>query len=196
MRLAAPILASSLCAVVACTSPEADPPASAEATTASDPSRPLPSPFPEIVARINGEPIRFAQIVPLARRELDRLPEDERAAGRPAAVRRALERYIDRELLFQEAQSRGLTVDPRRVEWAYDQARREFPAEADWEAFLAEEGLDPPSLRTEIRIQQMVEALLEKEAAASGGGEGQDLERLAQELAGRLRAHARVENYL
>jgi hypothetical protein len=197
MKLTTPMLASVLCAVVACTAHEADQPEStAEATASSDPSRPLPSPFPEVVARINGQPIRFIQIVPLARRELASLPEENRAAGRPAAVRRALERYIDRELLFQEAQARGLTVDQRRVEWAYDQARQEFTDDSEWEAFLAEEGLDPGSLRTEIRIQQMVGALLEAEAASSGTGEVKSLERVASELATRLRASARIESYL
>jgi hypothetical protein len=194
MRLATLILVISLCAVGACSGPEAV--SSARAVASSDPSRPLPSPFPDVVARIDGRPIRFAQIVPLARRELASLPEEERAAGRPAAVRRALEHYIDRELLFQEAQSRGLTVDPRRVQWAYDQARQEFPNDADWEEFLAEEGLDPQSLRTEIRIQQMVEALLQDEAAASGAGEEGDLEGVAEKLVRRLRARARIENDL
>jgi hypothetical protein len=116
--------------------------------------------------------------------------------GRPAAVRRALERYIDRELLFQEARARGFTVDERRLAWAYDQARQEYPDDAEWEAFLAEEGMDPQALRTEIRIQKTVGALLEAEARQAGVSDGDRREKLADTLARRLRQSARIEVFL
>jgi hypothetical protein len=119
-----------------------------------------------VVARLNGEPIRFAQIVPLARRELDADEEGHEESGRNRAVRRALERYIDRELLFQEARSRGIRPDQQSLDWAYDQARKEHPDDEAWEDFLAESGLDPRSFKTEMRIEHTVSALLEAEAGA------------------------------
>jgi hypothetical protein len=196
MRPATLVLVCGLCVVGACSGPESAPAPSAEATASPDPSRPLPSPFPDVVARINGQPIRFAQIVPLAREELEKLPNEEQEAGRPAAVRRALERYIDRELLFQEAQARGFTVDERRVAWAYDQTRQEYPDDEEWKAFLAEEGLDPQALKAEIRIQYMVGALLRAEAARAGVSDEAGREKLADELTRRLRARARIEVYV
>jgi hypothetical protein len=123
----------------------------------------------EVVARVNGEPIRFAQIVPMARREMESDPEAVGESGRNRAVRRALERYIDRELLFQEARARGIAADQRNLEWTYDQARQEHADDEAWEAFLAEEGLDPQAFRTEMRIQHTVSALLEAERGAPTG---------------------------
>jgi hypothetical protein len=196
MRPLSLLLLSGLVALGGCSAPEADTGPSAEVTATPDPGRPLPSPFPDVVARVNGEPIRFAQIVPLARQEMARLSNDEQAAGRPAAVRRALERYIDRELLFQEARARGFTVDERRLAWAYDQARQEYPDDEEWEAFLAEEGLDPQALRTEIRIQQTVGALLEAEAEQAGVTDEADREKLADRLTRRLRQRARTEVFI
>jgi hypothetical protein len=197
MRITTLLLVSGLCLVGACSGPERDQGPSAEATPAEDPSRPLPSPFPDVVARINGQPIRFAQIVPLAREALSHLSNEEQEAGRPAAVRQALQRYIDRELLFQEAQARGLSVDERRLEWTYDQTRQEYPDDQEWEALLAEEGMDPQALRAEIRVQHMVGALLDDEAARAGIGDGkEERERLADELARRLRARARIEIFI
>jgi hypothetical protein len=122
--------------------------------------------MPEVVARLNGEPIRFAQIVPLARREIDADDEGHEESGRNRAVRRALERYIDRELLFQEARSRGIRPDQRALDWAYDQARKEHPDDRAWESFLAESALDPRSFKTEMRIEHTVSALLDAEAGA------------------------------
>jgi hypothetical protein len=130
----------------------------------ADPARPLPSPVPEVVARIDGQPILFAQIVPMAQREMEANQEEEGGSHRNRAVRRALERYIDRELLFQEARSRGISPDQRALDRAYDQARQDHPDDEEWKAFLAEAGLNPRSFKTEMRIQHTVSALLETEA--------------------------------
>jgi hypothetical protein len=155
-----------LATVVACSQPEAPRPTASASSSSLDPSRPLPSPLPEVVARLNGEPIRFAQIVPLARQEIDADEEGHKESGRDRAVRRALERYIDRELLFQEARSRGIRPDQQALDWAYDQARKEYLDDQAWEAFLAESGLDSRSFKTEMRIESTVRALLEAEAGA------------------------------
>ncbi len=164
MRAAWVLLASLPTLLVACSRPET-PLATASPTPAStDPARPLPSPLPEVVARVDGQPILFAQIIPMARREMDANDGEEGERGRNRAVRRALQRYIDRELLFQEARSRGIRADQRALDRAYDQARRDYPDDGAWKAFLAEAALDPQSVRTELRIQHTVSALLEAEA--------------------------------
>ena len=172
MRLASLLLASILTVLVACSRPETGSAVTASPSPAStDPARPLPSPFPDVVARVDGQPIRFAQIVPMARREMANLPEEERESSRPVAVRRALERYIDRELLFQEARSRGISADQRALDHSYDRARLEHPGEEEWVAFLAEEGLDPQSFRMEMRIQHTVSGLLQAETGGAPVGD-------------------------
>jgi predicted transcriptional regulator len=115
------------------------------------------------VARLNGQPIHLAQIVPIAKAALERLPLNERDGQRPLMLRQALSQYIERELLFQEAVARGIEADARAVGWAYDQARREHRDEKDWEDFLAQRGMDPRSFRTELRVQKTVDALLDEE---------------------------------
>jgi len=133
------------------------------ASAAHDPARPLPSPVPEIVARVNGEPIHLSQILPLAKADLDKVHVSERDAHRPVAVRHALQRYIDRELLLQEALAHGIKADTRQVDWAYDQARREYPDDQAWRDHLAAEGFDQDSFKAELRIQHTVSALLQRE---------------------------------
>lgn len=138
--------------------------AASSSAAAEDPARPLPSPIPDVVARVNGQPVYIAQIVPLAKAELDRVPATERERQQPKVLRHALSQYVDRELLFQEAVARGIKAQTRDVEWAYDQARKEHRNDQDWAEFLAKQGLDVQSFRAELRIQHTVAALVEEEA--------------------------------
>jgi hypothetical protein len=133
------------------------------AAATPDPSRPLPLPLPEVVARVNGQQIRIRQILPLAKAALDKASVAERERRKPEAIRQALDGYVSRELLLQEALARGIAADAKTVEWSYDQLRRDHPQEAEWAAFLAGQGMDPQELKAELRIQATVAALLERE---------------------------------
>jgi hypothetical protein len=128
-----------------------------------DPSRPLPLPIPEVVALVNGQEIRVRQILPLARAALDKVPPAERDKRKPEVVRKALDDYVTRELLLQEALARGIAPDTRDVDWSHDQLRREHAADDAWATFLAGQGLNPQSLKSELRIQHTVAALVARE---------------------------------
>jgi peptidyl-prolyl cis-trans isomerase C len=188
-------------ALAGCSRPPGGP-AGSPSGAALDPARPLPSPVPEVVARVNGQPVRIQQILPLAKTELDRLPNDERDAKKPEVVRRALQQYVDRELLLQEALARGVQADSREVDWAYDQLRREHPDDRAWADFLARQGLDAQSLRAELRVQRTVAAMLDQELEKTLGGEADETVRqqkqaqVQEALLARLRAKARIELFL
>jgi hypothetical protein len=160
---AAPALV--LLVLAGCSRPAASPGPSALPTAdALDLERPLPSPVPEVVARVNGVAISIAQILPMARAALDRVPLPERDKRMPGILRRSLREYVDRELLMQEALARGVEADSREVELAYDQMHQAHADEAEWTEFLAGRAMDPQSLRSELRVQHTVTALLAEEA--------------------------------
>jgi hypothetical protein len=191
MLKARAVLVFAALALAACSRP-AGGPAAAASPASVDPGRPLPSPIPEVVARVNGEPIRIHQILPMAKAELDRVSVADREGKAPEVLRRALQRYVDRELLLQEALARGVAADSRDVEWAYDQMRREHADEAAWEEFLLGQGLNPQSLRAELRSQRAVAALIEQEMQSTSATEAGAREALLA----RLRAKARIELFL
>lgn len=126
-------------------------------------SRPLPRPLPDVIARVNGQPVRVEQVMPMVKKDLDQQTEEDMERLKPLVLRRALLKYCDRELLVQEALARGLSADTRRVDWAYDQARGEHPDDAEWAQFLKGQGLDPQRFRMELRVQQTVAALVDAE---------------------------------
>jgi len=136
---------------------------SAPGAPTPDPARPLPLPLPDVVARVNGQEIRIRQILPLAKAALDKLSLAERDERKPEIVRQALDTYLTRELLLQEALARGIAADTRDVEWSYDQMRREHAGDAEWASFLSEQGMDPQAFKAELRIQHTVAALLARE---------------------------------
>jgi hypothetical protein len=117
-----------------------------------------------VLARVNGRPIRLAEVVPLVRDELRRFIPTQRDEKTPLVMRRALRRYIDQELLLQEALARGIEADTRTVEWEYDQARREHPNEESWIEFLAQLGFEPQSFKAALRVRHTVAALIRQEA--------------------------------
>ncbi len=134
-------------------------------------SRPLPTPVPEVVAFVNGQPVRVEQVVPLAKKELDGRRAEEIEKRKPLALRRALLRYVDRELLVQEAIARGVSADARKLEWAYDQIRGEYPDEERWREHLSADGLTPDRFRTELRLQMTVAALVDSELLKAAVGD-------------------------
>ncbi|HEY7921791.1 MAG TPA: SurA N-terminal domain-containing protein [Vicinamibacteria bacterium] len=139
-------------------------PSAAAALASPDPSRPLPLPLPDVVARVNGQPVRIQQILPIAKSALDKWKGAEREQHKPEALRGALQHYVDRELLLQEALSRGVQADTRQVDWNYDQLRREHKDDESWAQFLLEQGSDPQSFKAELRAQHTIAALLADES--------------------------------
>ena len=125
-----------------------------------DPNRPLPDPLPDVVARVNGQPIHLAEVIPLLRDELRKFLPGERDEKTPLTLRRALFRYIDQELLVQEALARGVEADTRAIEKDYDRARQDYPDDEEWREHLASLGFDNQSFKAALRIRHTVQAMV------------------------------------
>jgi len=123
---------------------------------------PLPSPVPDVVARVNGQPIYLRQIVGLAREALGK--SEDREKEKPGALRQTMHQYIVRELLLQEAQARNLAADPRQLEETYNGLRVKYRDEKAWTDYLANQGHSPQSFKEELRVQQTVQALVSEES--------------------------------
>jgi hypothetical protein len=112
------------------------------------------------VARVNGQPIHLAEVVPLLRDELRKYLPGQRAEKTPLTLRRALYRYIDQELLVQEALARGVEADTRAIEKDYDRVRQDYPDEDEWRDHLASLGFDNQSFKAALRIRHTVQAMV------------------------------------
>jgi parvulin-like peptidyl-prolyl isomerase len=149
-----------LLATTACSSPKSGGSPEPAAAPSGSP-RPLPSPLPRVAATVNGQPILSSLVTLFLKKTRGAVAIDER----PAAYRKALEQCIDRELLFEDALSRGLIPDDRAVQRAFDEAHVKHPDDQSWNAFLREQALTADGFRAEIRTEQTVAALLRQEAS-------------------------------
>jgi peptidyl-prolyl cis-trans isomerase C len=131
--------------------------------TEAELAKPLPSPIPDPVAVVNGQPITLRKVALAARQGAgpDGIGDEER----PRRLRDAMYKLITRELLFQEATARGVVPDERAIEQAYNEARLPFRDDAAWAQALSEQGFDPQAFRQELRVQHTVGALLAQEGA-------------------------------
>lgn len=150
-------------ACAACAGGPPSPTPAPEALTEAQKLRPLPSPLPLVAGRVNGQEISIRNIAIRVHEsiELGKVSESRRNA----LFREALDEEIRRELLFQEAQRRGITADTRAVQAAYDRLRGHYPDEKAWKDFLRSRSLDDDAYRLELRIRFTAEALLAAEAA-------------------------------
>jgi peptidyl-prolyl cis-trans isomerase C len=151
-------------ACAACAGGPPRPTPAPESLTEAQKMRPLPSPLPLVAARVNGQEISIRNVAIRVHEsiELGKVSESRRNA----LFREALDAEVDRELLFQEAQRRGITADTVAVQRAYDRLRGHYPDETAWKNFLGSRSLDDDTYRLELRIRHTAEAMLAAEAAS------------------------------
>jgi hypothetical protein len=147
----------------ACAGGPPSPTPAPEAVTEAQKLRPLPSPLPLVAARVNGQEISIRNVAIRVHESIELGKVDQ--ARRNALFREALDEEIRRELLFQEAQARGVTAETKAVQQAYDQLRGHYPNDEEWKAFLKSRSLDDDLYRVELRIRFTAEAMLAAESA-------------------------------
>jgi parvulin-like peptidyl-prolyl isomerase len=119
---------------------------------------PLPSPLPAVAAQVNGQPVPTRNVRLAAEQAIARGAVE--ANDRVFAYRQATRNLIDRELMFQEATRRQLTVDAQALQKATDQARVGYKDDGAWKQFLAQQGMDEQAFLAELRVQHLVQALM------------------------------------
>lgn len=132
--------------------------------------RPAAALEPGVVARVNGAPITAQR---LERFFEDRLAEKGRAVASirsPAAYaalrREALDRLVDAEVLWQEAQRAGLLATRAEVEAALAEVRAGFTRPGAFERRLERGGFDEETYREHLRRQVSIRKLVQRDVVA------------------------------
>ncbi|MBI4776480.1 MAG: SurA N-terminal domain-containing protein [Deltaproteobacteria bacterium] len=117
-------------------------------------------PDPEVVCRVNGDPVTRNELQrmlddALARRRL----QQEIDVGEPGSKeieRPALQKLVHRRLLLQEADRRNLTVTEKELEHALKILRSRFQDLRGFGEWMKERGLDDQSLFDMVRAQVLM----------------------------------------
>ena len=74
-----------------------------------------------------------------------------------------LESLIDRELLFQESQKKGIEITPESVTQQLADVKKRFPNEAEFKKVLAENNLTESKLKTDLKRELAIQQVIQKE---------------------------------
>jgi peptidyl-prolyl cis-trans isomerase C len=126
----------------------------------------MPGQLPEVLARVNGEPVR--------RSDFDRLIKNIEAGSGPIPVqkrdevlRHALDQLITYTVMTQEARTRNLSVSDAEIEQRLTQMRSQFPKEEDFRKALAARNTSVEQLRTDARVDLTIGKMMEAEIAGA-----------------------------
>lgn len=150
-------------------------PVAADAPPA-EPAKPVPDVLPEVVARVNGQPI--------AKTELERAIRnlELNAGGNIPAERRAeiyrgvLDQLIDVKLLEQEAAARNIKATDAEVNQGLTEMKAQAPDQATFDKALTARQMTEADLRNEARQRLTVDKLLVAEVEPKAAVGPSDIE--------------------
>jgi peptidyl-prolyl cis-trans isomerase C len=127
----------------------------------------MPAELPEVLARVNGEDVKKA--------DLDRLVKNmELSANQPIPpdrrdeiLRRALDQLVTYTVLSQETRTRKVTVTDAEIDGNLKQMQSQFPNEGEFKKALEARGMTLEKLRADARIDMSINKMMEAEVANS-----------------------------
>lgn len=133
------------------------------------PPKPVPATLPNIVARVNGQPVMKAdvdrQIKQLELQAGRSVPPEQR----DAVYRGVIDQLVTVEVLLQETKNRKIAVSEAEAKAASDQKLKELraqvPDQATFNKAMAERNMTVAKLRSDIRNDMLISRLLEGEMA-------------------------------
>ena len=135
-------------------------PAAAPDAPPAEPAKPVPDVLPDIVARVNGQPIAKGELERAIRNlELNaggNIPPERRAE----IIRGVLDQLIDVKLLEQEAAARNIKATDAEVNQGLTEMKAQAPDQATFDKALVARQMTEADLRNEARQRLTVDKLL------------------------------------
>ncbi|MGE0083172.1 MAG: peptidylprolyl isomerase [Desulfococcaceae bacterium] len=77
-----------------------------------------------------------------------------------------LDNLINRELLYQEAEKKGIKADEEKIEARFAEVKKSAPTEADFQKMLTEMGVSEADIKTEIRRSFVIQEFIDSQITA------------------------------
>jgi peptidyl-prolyl cis-trans isomerase C len=127
----------------------------------------MPATLPEVLARVNGEAVKKA--------DLDRLVKNmELSANQPIPadrrdeiLRQALDQLVTYTVLQQETRARKVTVTDAEIDGNLKQMQSQFPNPQEFSKALAARGMTLDKLRSDARVDMSINKMMEQEVAST-----------------------------
>jgi peptidyl-prolyl cis-trans isomerase C len=126
------------------------------------PPKPVPAQLPDVVARVNGKDVSKADFERLVRNvELGRGPIP--AERRDEVLRAVLEQLITYNVLKQEAETRGVTINAADIDAEVAKMKQQFPSEDEFKKALAARNSTVEQLKADARVDMTINKMIEGE---------------------------------
>ena len=133
------------------------------------PPKPVPATLPDVIARVNGEPVKKADFERMLKTIEARAGQPIPADRRDEILRGALDQLITYTLLSQESKTRGVKVEATEIDAKMGQLKSQFPNQEAFEKALKDRGMTAESLRQDAQVDLSVTKLMDAEVAALPG---------------------------
>ena len=125
--------------------------------------KPVPAMLPDVVARINGEPLSKAEF-----ENAIRMLESQAGQGVPydkrnEVYRQVLDQLVGFRLLLQETKARKIVVAETEIDATINQMRKQFPSEEAFTTAMAAQSVTLAKLKEDVRTQMLVTKFMEAE---------------------------------
>lgn len=129
------------------------------------PPKPMPAELPDVLARVNGQPVTKA--------DFDRLIKNmEASAGQPVPaerrddiLRKALEQLVTYTVLSQETKARNIAVSDAEIDDNLKQMQSQFSNEQEFRKALAARGMSLEQLKADARVDMGITKMMDAEVA-------------------------------
>jgi peptidyl-prolyl cis-trans isomerase C len=155
-----------LCSAAACRKNPAEQSASAQTPAAKEapaPPKPMPVALPDVLARVNGQPVTKV--------DFDRLIKNMEGRGgipaerRDEVLRGALDQLITYSVLKQEAVTRKFVVSDTDVDAQVASMQKQFPTQAEFDKALSARNTTVEQLKSDARVDMAINKMMEAEVA-------------------------------
>ena len=135
------------------------------AATPPAPPKPMPAQLPDVLARVNGEPVKKSDFDRILRNmELGNGPVP--AERRDEVLRGLLDQLITYTVMSQEARSKNVTVSDAEIDARIRQMRG-TGSDAEFKKTLDARNMSLEQLRADAQVQLTIEKLMESQVAGT-----------------------------
>ena len=126
-------------------------------------AKPVPAQLPDVVAQVNGEPVKKAELEMAVKTLEDRARSAVPPEQRDVVYRQVLDRVIGFKLLVQEVKTRKLVAPPWEVDAQLAEIKKQFQSDEQFQQMLKGRGLTYEQLRAETADAAAVNKMLQAE---------------------------------
>jgi peptidyl-prolyl cis-trans isomerase C len=126
-------------------------------------AKPMPAKLPDVLAKVNGEPIERWELENGLKRVEMRAQSTVPPEKRDEVLRGVLDQLVAYHVLVQESRARKIAVTDAEVDGQMSKVRQSFPTEDAFQKGIAAQGLTVDHLRRQTRMSLEIEKIIESE---------------------------------